>query len=547
MLRFVILTVFLLVAAAPYVQFQAAAQSGSEADVYIDRGILAFEQKRYEEGLKELDEALAADPDNVDAMYYKSLFLAALKRPQEALAVLEKARTLAPNDLGILYQLGVVYFSQAEYQKAEPFLKEVFEVDPKRRNLGFYLGVIEYRKKNYRTALNYFEEAVPSDKEFEQLIRFYSGLSKSALGFPGDAATDLRQALTIRPGSPLGDPGRRFARLLDEKAESERRFYGKVRFGIFYDTNPAVLPDDSGDIVVQSLLADVGRQKSAGQVISSEFGYSFVKNMNWEATISHRFYQTLNNAIPSLNLQSNTPAINLVRKGDFDTRFGNMSYNAGLQGYYEYLSLGNAPFLNTWVFNPYISLAENPSNLTFLQYRFRYRDFSKDGQVPAAERRSGPNYMAGFLHYLTFKGGRHFVNAGYQFDFDDTSGSNWRYYGNRLLAGFQYTLPWWDVGEAERSKLQGRVLQGLRYRFQLDVQWRNYTDKNTLLNLDAGQPTTRRADFEMIFFSSLSRDFAWFDQKFTVALDYLYDQNFSNLAPYSYKRHVITSSVTWAF
>jgi len=547
MLRLAFLIVLLLVASAPYLSFRVLAQGGPEADVYVDRGILAFERKRYEDGLKELDEALRANPKNVDALYYKSLVLIALERPQEALAVLENARTIAPDDLGVLYQLGVVYFSQAEYQKAEPFLKKVFAVDPKHPNLGFYLGVIEYRKKNYRTALNYFDDAVPSDKEFEQLVRFYAGLSKSALGFSADAAADLRQALTIRPGSPLGNPARQFARLLDERAESERRFQARVRFGIFYDTNPAVLPDDSGDIVVRSLLAGAGNEKTAGQVISSELGYSFVKNMNWEATISHRFYQTLNNAIPKLNLQSNTPAINLVRKGDFDTSLGNMTYNAGIQGYYEYMSLGNAPFLNTWVFNPYISLAENPSNLTFLQYRFRYRDFSKDGQVPAAERRNGPNYMAGFLHYLTFKEGRHFVNAGYQFDLDDTSGSNWRYYGNRLLAGFQYTLPWWDVGEAERSKLRGRTLQGLRYRFQLDVQWRNYTGKNTLINLDAGVPTTRRADFEMIFFSSLTRDFTWFKQKFTVALDYLYDQNFSNLAPYTYKRSVVTTSVTWAF
>ena len=45
--------------------------------------------------------------------------------------------------------------------------------------------------------------------------------------------------------------------------------------------------------------------------------------------------------------------------------------------------------------------------------------------------------MTGFLHYLTFKEGRHFVNAGYQFEFDNADGSNWRHYGNRLLAGFQ--------------------------------------------------------------------------------------------------------------
>ena len=103
------------------------------------------------------------------------------------------------------------------------------------------------------------------------------------------------------------------------------------------------------------------------------------------------------------------------------------------------------------------------------------------------------------------------------------------------------------MSEAERSQLRGRVLNGLRYRFQMDLQWRNYTDKNTLIDLNLGQPTTRRADFETVLFSSLSRDFVWFGQKVTLALDYLYDENMSNLAPYSYKRHIVTTSVTWTY
>ena len=67
MLRLAFLTIVLVVASAPYLQFRAWAQTGSEAEVYVDRGILAFERKRYEEGLKELDEALRANPKNVDA------------------------------------------------------------------------------------------------------------------------------------------------------------------------------------------------------------------------------------------------------------------------------------------------------------------------------------------------------------------------------------------------------------------------------------------------------------------------------------------------
>jgi hypothetical protein len=34
---------------------------------------------------------------------------------------------------------------------------------------------------------------------------------------------------------------------------------------------------------------------------------------------------------------------------------------------------------------------------------------------------------------------------------------------------------------------------------------------------------------------------------FTVSLEYLFDNNKSNLEPFEYKRHIVTTSVTWRF
>jgi hypothetical protein len=36
-------------------------------------------------------------------------------------------------------------------------------------------------------------------------------------------------------------------------------------------------------------------------------------------------------------------------------------------------------------------------------------------------------------------------------------------------------------------------------------------------------------------------------QHFTAALEYLFDDNRSNLDPFDYDRHVVTSSLTWRF
>src|SRR3972149_581348 len=88
----------------------AAAQK-AEADVFVAKAVLAYEEKRYEEALGFLREALQLDPKNVDAFYYVGLARISLGRFEGAIAALEQARSLDPKDEAVLFQLGVVYFS----------------------------------------------------------------------------------------------------------------------------------------------------------------------------------------------------------------------------------------------------------------------------------------------------------------------------------------------------------------------------------------------------------------------------------------------------
>jgi hypothetical protein len=156
--------------------------------------------------------------------------------------------------------------------------------------------------------------------------------------------------------------------------------------------------------------------------------------------------------------------------------------------------------------------------------------------------------MIGPLHLFRF--GRdcsrppcHQINWGYQFDYEDAEGKNWVYAGHRALAGFQYTLPWWDI----------------RVGYNLDFHWRNYKNKHSLLPVTA-QGTVRRRDKEPVHLVNVSRDFfPEFLQSFPfcgsrtlgcslgASVDYLFDHNRSNLDPYTYKRHIVTTSLTWRF
>src|SRR5215510_7317245 len=93
-----------------------------EADVYVARGILAYEEKRYEDALAAFREALTLAPDHPDALYYSGLTLTAMGRLEEAVTVLELARRQSPDDSQILFQLGAAYFGLERYADAEPLL-----------------------------------------------------------------------------------------------------------------------------------------------------------------------------------------------------------------------------------------------------------------------------------------------------------------------------------------------------------------------------------------------------------------------------------------
>ena len=230
---------------------------------------------------------LRVDPENVGALYYQSLVFIALDRPSDAQGALEKARGLRPEDLDVAFQLGVLFFSLKQYEKAEPPFRQVYQSEPNRPNLGYYLGFMEYRKKKYREALTFLRTNVPSDDNFAQLTRFYTGLAMGGLGMAGQALVEIEQALRLQPVSPLTGPAERFGEVLRKAREEERFFTGELRLGYFFDNNVPVTPRGSSDATVKVLRG--GRRKSKGQLVALDLSYIWLKKpeSGWEGTVSH--------------------------------------------------------------------------------------------------------------------------------------------------------------------------------------------------------------------------------------------------------------------
>ncbi|HEX9680405.1 MAG TPA: tetratricopeptide repeat protein, partial [Anaerolineales bacterium] len=400
----------------------AWAQAPTAAEVYVGRAILAFDDKRYDVALAEVQEALRLDPDNVTALYYLGLISIATDRFPEARAALEKARRLRPTDLDVAFQLGVLHFNEQRYAEADPPLRTVFEAQPRRPNLGFYLGFMAYRRKEYREALRFLRANVPSDASFAQLNSFYTALTLGALQLPAEAREEMGEAIRLNPASPLASPGERFRGLVEPAARRERRFQGEVRIGVFYDDNVAVVPNPSSDLVARVIREQ--DRRSEGEMAALRLAYTWLRTADWEATVSYAFLQTINNRLSDFNVQDHTGTVGLT----YRSAIGEMPYFAGLQVAYDYITLGGDRFVQRPIFQPFFTLVEGPGHTTSLVFRTQLKDF-RDANVVPAEVRDATNYMGGAIHFFRFAGDRHYIKVGYQYDVEDADGDNWSYVG----------------------------------------------------------------------------------------------------------------------
>ena len=476
----------------------SAAAQKADADVFVAKAALAYEDKRYEEALENLREALALDPQNVDALYYTGLVRIALGRLEEAVEPLEKARALDPKDEAILFQLGTAYFGLQKYDQAQPLLEQVFAAKPRVENLGYYVGFMRYRKKDYQGALRAFGAGTTTDPNVQQLTRFYTGLALAILGLPERAAAEVEQALKLQPGSPLTGPAERLRDTILAAAGRRRsflyeackerwgdpcdRFVAEVRLGFLYDTNVAVEPEPSHDPIAESLR--LRKNRSPGELGGVRLEYAWLRTGPWEGTIGYSLFQVRNDALPKFNIQNHLGSVG----GSYKGALAGLPYQLALQYAYDYLTLDNDQFLQRHTATLSTSVVEGDYNLTTVLGRLQTKQFATAPHTPHEEERDATNWMVGFAHVFHL-GEKHFLRIGYQYDFEDADGRNFQYVGHRYQVGAQVTLP--SLGETHRKWGEPRL------KYDLDLHLRHYPHKNNILPVT--NPDTReRRDSELV-------------------------------------------------
>mgnify|MGYP003694655847 CR=1 FL=1 len=521
------LTCLLLVAAlaAPLGFAGRTSAQTTEADVYVAQAVLDFSDKKYDEALVNLTRG-----PRDRARPRRGLLLHGRRADGQEPAggghavPREGAGALAHRSIDRLSARARVLRAAAVRQGAAPARGERSRSQPTLDGIGYYVGFLRYRKKDYRGALDAFSAGRTSSADLQQLTKFYSGLALGALGLPGQATAEIDQAIRAAPASAFTGPAERLRDSMVATRQGQRRLSAELKLGFFYDDNVPVIPDANPNEPLTEALRHV-KHTSTGELAGLRGDYAWLRTDQWEATIGYSFFGTYNNDLPSFNIMSQLGSLG----ASYRTAIDNMPLLLGGQYSFDALWLDQRWFVQRHTGSAYASLVESDRYLTQVFARYQHKNFNQfiDTQRLPAEDRDGSNWMIGGTQFLRFSEDRHYLKAGYQFDWDDTVGSDWEYVGNRFTAGGQYTLPWYAI----------------RLKYDLDVHLRNYQNPNTILPTTA-PGTVRRQDQEIVNIVRAELPLPW---SFTLAFEYQSTINLSNLALFQYTRNVYTMMVVWSY
>jgi tetratricopeptide (TPR) repeat protein len=151
-------------------------EEAKEDNLYYNKGVLAAENKNYDEAIDEFTKAIVINSKNIFALYGRATVYYELGKKNEALKDLNKILKLNKNDEKVLSLRAAIYQQQNEYKNAIDDYEDLIKLNPNSDNYFLNLGYCYQSAGNKTKAIDDYLKAEKLGNSSNELIINLIGL-----------------------------------------------------------------------------------------------------------------------------------------------------------------------------------------------------------------------------------------------------------------------------------------------------------------------------------------------------------------------------------
>jgi len=494
-------------------------------DFSMSKGIAEFGRGHYDVAASMFERARTAKPDDNEAADYLGQTYLRLKRYGDAESlfreILRKDPKAAPAWLG----LGIARSQQGQYQEALEALSQAERLDPKNPLVYFYQGLVAQELKSFDQSPELFSRAMALSPDLTPSARYYTGISYYQRGLIERAQKEFEAA--IASGEPESELARSARAILQQQSvvpKGPKQWDLNLNVSAQYDSNIVLLPIGTQP---PGGATGISQKDDFRTAIYARGEYRPIQTDVWTAGVTYGLYQSFHQKLAKFDVQDHSPSVFVQRQiGPVQAR---------VQYVFDYVQVGQAPYLYTHAIQPIFTIAKGNSLFTQLQFRYQHKDF-QDDLFATNSFRDGKNWLGGVTQYAHFANGAGHIRLGYTFDMDRTGGgdptvatpgvpsnADWAYKAHRFSVGFGVPPVW-----------------TLKPTFAFDYYRQQYDNPSSL----SANGTTVRRDTVLFFTASIGRPITdWL----SIAAEYNYTRDQSNIQFFDYSRNIYSVTLSGRF
>ncbi|OIO38513.1 MAG: hypothetical protein AUJ72_02405 [Candidatus Omnitrophica bacterium CG1_02_46_14] len=477
----------------------------AEPQTSLDKGIIQYQRENYDEALSLLKEAKAEEPANIRVSYYLGLIYKKLQDYKQAQSNLTEAVEGTPKIKEALLELIEVCYQIDDVESAKKWIGVAEEQGMRPGQTKFIKGLVLMKDGKTEDAIQAFKDSKDFEPALKQSANYQIGLAHLKNKSYDEAARNFQEVVLLDPNTDIARYADEYKKVLDRRHEAEKPFRLNAAFFEEYDDNVILKPSDT------SSTGDIGNQSDWREVatVDAELGKKF--NDAFGAKLQYDFYFTKQNDLHAYDLNSHTvgavPSFYL----------GENVVSVPVQ--YNYTWVDNDDFLSTLTANPLANIKVADNQLAQIGVKFQDLNYLQVSVNPD-ENRDAARWAPGGAWFYFFNQNKSFLNIRYEYDTENTKGSNWDYDGNRATVAAQMPI-------IEQWKL---TLVG-------DAYLQDFDNMHTTFNV-------KRSDENYSGSAMLSYAI---NKDWELQLRYTHVDHRSNINIYQYTRNIVSTGITAKF